>query len=357
MSQESRLTWALKIPKTGYEKVRPTLRILGILDPEYEPRVEGDYIFVPAIRNAYSSNLDKIPIMTEIVQRQLKLRKRRPKDLRDALSAILPKEVLRDFRRSFDIVGDTVIIEPTDIMKIHRSQMVEALRSIHPNIRMILAKTSPISGEERIASYETWFGEGPTETIHKEHGCTYLLDMTKVFFTPRLSTERKRVASLVGQGEAICDLFAGIGPFSILIAKTQISCKVFACDINPAAYEYLSRNVSLNKVASRVKPFLGNARALASSRLKRTADRVIMNLPKGAELYLDAALDALSEKGGVIHLYLFRSEQEDGKRRVDQITSEMCGLGASDVQVLLHKKVREVAPFLYNEVVDLRVTT
>ncbi len=356
MSQDLQRTWALKIPKKDYEKIRPTLRDFGILDANYEPSVEGDHIFVAAIPEAWRSNSKGIPLRAELVQRVLRQRKRRPKDLKDALGMLLPHGVLEDFRTSFDVIGNIVVIQPTDTMKAYRGQIVEALRLIHPNTRVILAKTSTISGEERVASYERWFGEGPTETVHREHGCVYLLDLTKVFFTPRLSTERKRVASLVRPREVVCDLFAGIGPFSILIAKTQKDCKVFSCDINPSAYDYLVKNISLNKVQTRVQALLGNAREIASSRLRRIANRVIVNLPKGAELYLDAASNALKEEGGIIHLYIFRSEGEEKDQRAAQIVIELKRFGFSDVNVLLHKRVREVAPFLFNEVLDIRAS-
>jgi tRNA (guanine37-N1)-methyltransferase len=357
MSQEPELTWALKLPKKDYEKVRPKLRDLGIIDVNYHPSVEGDHIYVPAVPKAWSSNSSKISLQGDLVQMRLRVRKRKPKDLKEALSVLVPTHVLRDFRRSFDVVGDIIVIQPTEAMKAYRSQIVQALRIVHPNTRMILAKTSPISGSTRIASYEHWFGEGQTETVYREHGCSYLLDITKVFFTPRLSTERKRVASLVQPNEVVCDLFAGIGPFSILIARTHVDSKVFACDINTNAYHYLMKNISLNKVQSRVEGFLGDARELALNRLRGIADRVIMNLPKGAELYLDAARNAIKEKGGVIHLYIFRSGSEEKTNRAAQIVTELKDQGFSEVEVLLHTQVREVAPFLYNEVLDLRVSS
>ncbi|MQK95284.1 methyltransferase, partial [Escherichia coli] len=98
--------------------------------------------------------------------------------------------------------------------------------------------------------------------------CIFKLDISKVFFTPRLSAERIRIASMVKPGETICDLFAGVGPFSIIIAKKNPNVKVHACDINPDAYKYLVENIRLNKVEDRVKAYFGDARKLSQRELK-----------------------------------------------------------------------------------------
>jgi tRNA (guanine37-N1)-methyltransferase len=72
--------------------------------------------------------------------------------------------------------------------------------------------------------------------------------VTKVYFSPRLSQERLRIAQKVRGGEVVIDMFAGVGPFSIQIAKKFNNVKVYAIDTNPVAIQFLKQNIALNKI-------------------------------------------------------------------------------------------------------------
>ena len=101
---------------------------------------------------------------------------------------------------------------------------------VHPNVRAVFAKSGWVSGTERIMPLRYVAGENRTQTIHKEHGCSFKVDLSKVFFSPRLSSEHQRIAKLVDEGERVVDMFAGVGPFSILIAKGLSDVRVEAID-------------------------------------------------------------------------------------------------------------------------------
>lgn len=277
----------------------------------------------------------------------------RPRSLIEALKGRIPELEFRNFRRSFDVIGDILILQPTEEMEKYRKEITDAIRFLYPRIRVILAKKSPVEGETRVAKYEEWYGDRNYETIHREYGCIYYLDITKVFFTPRLSTERNRVSNLVKEGEIVCDLFAGVGPFSILIAKKGRASLVYACDINEFAYKYMRKNVIANRVGDTVKTFLGDAREIAKEKLYGKCDRVIMNLPKSSELFLDAARYALKPSGGMIHLYTFRREEENLERKVEKIKEKLREAGFESFKIDLIKKVREIGPREYNEVLDI----
>ena len=103
----------------------------------------------------------------------------------------------------------------------------------------------------------------------------------------------------------MADLFAGVGPFSIIIGNVQPTAKVYAVDLNPDAVELLKVNARANRVEGRVFPMLGDARKIASSKLNGRADRVIMNLPETAINFVDAACLVLKPEGGVVHFYGF----------------------------------------------------
>ncbi|MBO3801373.1 MAG: class I SAM-dependent methyltransferase family protein [Thermoproteota archaeon] len=279
----------------------------------------------------------------------------KPRNIIEALRGKVPKEHLAKFRRSFDIVGDVMVFQPVEEMKAYKKELIEAIKLVYPRVRIVLAKKTPLEGEIRVAEYEVWYGKGSYETIHKEYGCIYYLDLTKVFFTPRLSTERSRVCNLVKEGEIVCDLFSGIGPFSILISKKKKPKIVYACDINEYAYNYLRRNIIANRVGDKVKAFLGDAREVAKEKISKKCDRVIMNLPKSAYLFLDAAKEAINPNGGVIHLYTFRREEENFEEKIKSIKQKMKDVGFNNFEILFSKRVREIGPREYNEVLDILV--
>ncbi|MGB9894352.1 MAG: class I SAM-dependent methyltransferase [Thermoproteota archaeon] len=277
----------------------------------------------------------------------------KPKNIIEALKGKVPEEHLAKFRRSFDIVGDVMVFQPTEEMEAYKKEIVEAVKQVYPRIRVVLAKKTPLEGETRVAEYEAWYGRGNYETTHKEYGCVYYLDITKVFFTPRLSTERNRICSLVKDGEIVCDLFAGVGPFSILISKKKRPKMVYACDINEYAYSYLRRNIIINRVGDKVKAFFGDAREVAKEKINKKCDRIIMNLPKSAHLFLDAAREAINPDGGIIHLYIFRREEENFEEKISSIKQKLREAGFSSFEIVFSKKVREIGPREYNEVLDI----
>ena len=84
--------------------------------------------------------------------------------------------------------------------------------------------------------------------------------MAKAYFSPRLSQEHNRVSSLVKGKEVIIDLFAGVGPFSILIAKNNPDVRIFAIDINPVAVEFLEKNIRINRVDKTIVPLTGKCK-------------------------------------------------------------------------------------------------
>src|SRR5438552_14740080 len=147
-----------------------------------------------------------------------------------------------------------------------------------------------------------------THTTHKTYGCLFGVDLSKAFFSPRLSTEHQRVVQMVEKGERVVDMFAGVGPFSILIAKKVGDVRVDAIDANPQAVELLQENVRANKVEEKVHVHLGNAREVIRKELTQIASRVIMNHPSASKEFIKAACDALRPSGGVIHYYTFTGE-------------------------------------------------
>jgi len=210
-----------------------------------------------------------------------------------------------------------------------------------------LKKTSAVSGDYRVREHKKIAGKGSTITTYKEHGCTYIFDVAKVFFTPRLSTERQIVAKQIKPKEVIVDMFAGVGPFAVLIAKKQpLVKKIYAIDINPDAVSALKDNIILNKVQDRIEAIEGDATKIVDEQLEGVADRVIMNLPKTDKDFLPWAVKALKEKG-TIHFYTFASTEEDVKSYLNE------KLSGYSFKVFEIRKVRPYAPYEWNFAADI----
>ncbi|MGQ9514018.1 MAG: class I SAM-dependent methyltransferase [Thermoproteota archaeon] len=349
----------LKVKRDDCEALLNFLRERNFLVKGVAFKRSGSEIIVPISRQLGAgevASLNSLGIQYEEIEDHFIFREPRPSSLIECLNNRLPPYLLASVPRSYDLIGDILVLELPEELKDHKRLIGEAAMNVHKNIRLVLNKVSDISGIFRIGKYEVIAGEGSTETVHKEHGCLYKLDPTKVFFTPRLSTERGRVASQVKMGEIIADLFAGVGPFSILIAKRVQETKVYSVDINPSAIKYLEENIRLNHVEGRVFAILGDAKDVAESHLIGKCNRVIMNLPAGSELFLESASKVLLPEGGFVHMHIFINQLEKIDERVSSLEKKFRSLGWESVEILHVKTIREVGTRNYHTAIDFRLT-
>jgi len=215
------------------------------------------------------------------------------KRLRDKLSEALPFEELRKVYNSFDIIGDIAIIKINNIQ--NAEVVAKQIMAAHRNIKTVLTPVTRITGDFRVRGLRLLAGENKTSTTHKESGCAFQVDVEKCYFSPRLSHEHSRIANLVKPGETVVNMFAGIGCFSIIIAKTQSKTAVYSIDVNPVAVGCMEKNVKINLVYNTVFPMLGDAKDIIQTQLQGVADRVLMPLPEKALEYLPCALSALKK--------------------------------------------------------------
>jgi tRNA wybutosine-synthesizing protein 2 len=213
-----------------------------------------------------------------------------------------------------------------------------------PGVNRVV-KLGRIRGLKREPEVDVLVGEG-TETIHKENHCQFKLDVSQIMWSKGNTTERKRIAGLVKEGETVVDLFAGIGYFSIPIAVHSSVGKIYSIEINPTAYNYLCQNIDLNKVSDIIKPFKGDCRNLAP---EGVADRVLMGYIGNTHHYLDVALDALKDEGGVIHYHESVPDKLKFKRPVERIEEAADG---REVKILENKIIKKYSPGVYHVVVD-----
>jgi tRNA (guanine37-N1)-methyltransferase len=193
--------------------------------------------------------------------------------------------------------------------------------------------------------------------VHKESGCLFNVDVGKCYFSPRLFHERRRIAEQVKPGEVIINMFAGVGCFSILIAKKTKAVKVYSIDINPAAVDYTRENVRINRVFTRVIPIEGDAREVISRQLPHLADRVLMPLPEKALEYLPYAIHATRTRGGWIHYYDFEhaKKHEDPVQKVKTKVTQRLRKLKTPFQICFARTVRETGPNWYQTALDIKI--
>jgi len=267
----------------------------------------------------------------------------------------LPPHLLASLPHAIDFVGDIAILEIPPELETHKKIIGEAIMKTHKRVGTVLAKSSAIEGVYRLREFEVIAGVGKTETVHREHGCVYHVDLTKAYFSPRLSHEHDRVASLVREGETVVDMFAGVGPFSILIAKKHENVRVYAIDVNPDAVNFLRRNIVMNHVEKKVVPILGDTRQVVTESFMGIADRVIMNLPERAIEYVDVACEAIRSGGGIMHYYEFTSAPNPLETAKVRLIEAMKRTNREVKEVLLARIVRATAPFTWQVVVDAEI--
>ncbi|MEM5804676.1 MAG: class I SAM-dependent methyltransferase family protein [Candidatus Aenigmatarchaeota archaeon] len=195
-----------------------------------------------------------------------------------------------------------------------------------------------ISDAVRTPKVEWLAGKRCSETLHREHGCSFLLDVRKIMWSQGNKAEKIRLAAAAKPGETVVDMFAGIGYWSIPLAKHAKVKKIYAIDINPAAIKYLKMNVAGNGLRN-VEVLKGDCRRFAR-RLEGAADRVIMGYLWGTEKFLPAAL-RMAKKGAVIHCHCLLKDASAKK-------------APKGTKLLAVRRVKGYAPGISHYVLDLR---
>jgi len=279
------------------------------------------------------------------------------RDLKALLADRLKPIELKLLYRSYDIVGEIAIVRLPEHLQNRTQIIAEAIMQTHKHIKTVLCQAGPVSGDLRLRKLEWVAGERKFETTYREHGCVFKVDLEKCYFSPRLSYERMRISRQVQPNEVVVNMFAGVGCYSILMAKHSQAEKIYSIDINPVAIEYMRENIRLNRVEGRVVPLLGDAKKIIEERLTNTANRVLMPLPEKAYEYLDCAVSALKPTGGWIHYYDFEHAKKH-ENPIEKVRAKAYGKLQKlsvDFEVPFGRVVRNTGPNWYQVVIDIEV--
>lgn len=277
----------------------------------------------------------------------------KPKKLKEVLKEKLNKEEINLLPRSFDIIGDILIFSKfPETLKKKEKIIGEEILKIHKNIKVVLKKVKEYSGKYRLPKFKIIVGENRKETLHKENNVKLKLDVEKVYFTPRLSNERKRIATLVKPNEKILVMFSGCAPYPCVLAKNTKAREIYAIELNPIAHSYAKENIKLNKI-SNVKLFNGDVNVIIP-KLKQSFDRIIMPLPKGGETFLDTLLPVI-KKGTIIHFYNFSTEN-----KIEEIKEKLKHFFKKEdikIKILNVIKCGHYSPHTYRFCIDFMIIT
>ncbi len=274
-------------------------------------------------------------------------------NLKKALKNKLKPEELELVPRAFDIIGDIALMEIPKELDKREKLIAETILKVHRNIHTVCRKMGMRSGELRLRELKVIAGKA-TETVHKEHGAMFMLDVKKAYFSPREATERQRIAEQVGPGETVLVMFSGIAPFAVVIAKKQPRvAKVYCIELNKDACRYAEDNIRINKLGHKIVSVCGDVKDEAEQFYGK-CDRVIMPLPKEAHKFLPEAIKCL--KGtGTIHLYHVAPE-EDMFTDAVKLGKDYCRKGKRKCKVTGKRKVLLYSPRNWKVCIDFKVS-
>ena len=270
--------------------------------------------------------------------------------LRRALAGTLSDDEAEALCSSFDQIGDVAIVRIPDALRARRHDIGAAVLAQASGATRVFCQVSDVSGDHRTRELELIAGEGGTVTIHREHGCEMQVDVAGAFFSPRLSTERARIASLTADGETVLNMFGGVGAFSLVAAKST-RCTVHNIDINPLAIDLCTANIARNRLAGTVIASCGDATEVVPAWSSReVADRTLMLLPERSAEFLGIAV-AATRPGGTIHYYS-HVHADSKSLAAPNAARELIDIAPQGTGVVHSRIVRPVGPRYYQTVVD-----
>jgi tRNA (guanine37-N1)-methyltransferase len=343
------------IAKSQASIVINNLKKAGLIDANYRIASQEDSVIIPLQIDNIDHPLEIMlqyvtDVKFQVINFPFEPKTSRPKSFTEVLKSKLPSDVHMDLPTSFDQIGNIAVIDIKEDMIKYKNEIGQAILTIHQSIHSVFRKSSKVNGEYRIRGIELIAGENNTITIHKEFGLRFKVDISQVYFSPRLATEHRRIAQQVSPDELILDMFGGIAPFALHIAQLQ-PCHVTTVDINPVTTKLITESIKLNKhLLGKIHYLEGDIDVIGQSFLekKQLFDRIIMNHPSNAISYLSLARQLLV-RGGLIHFYQFASEDTITKDAQNLVQEFLPDSEISDIHV-----VRQSSPSEYHYCITLQ---
>lgn len=333
---------AIRVPIKDAESIRIRLAESGRLDPERKITVIGN-----------EERFLEIPITEDIegfetYQQEDVSLYNKWRSLKDILKGKVTEKELGLLPSGWQILGNIIVVSIDDSLDYLKTDIADALLIMYPSCSTVV-RDMGISGQFRLPQREVLVGNN-TETVNKENGCLFKLDVTKVMFS-KGNLHEKALMSSIGADETIVDMFAGIGYFTIPMAVHSKPAKIIAIEINPESYAYLQENITLNNVEHIVEALNGDCAQLTP---EGVADRVIMGYVNTTHHYLSQGIAAIKKDGGILHYHETTPESLVFSRPVRRIEQATLKAGRQ-VEILDCRKIKKYSPGVWHVVVDARI--
>lgn len=271
-------------------------------------------------------------------------------DLKELLKNKLSRKELEILQKSFDVIGSIAVIEiPSQLIR-KEKLIAKTLMASHSNIKTVLKKEGKIKGRLRTRKLKWIAGEKTKETVCKENGCSFKLDVEKCYFSPRMANDRLEIAKQIRPGEKVLVMFGGIAPYAIVIAKNSKAKKVYSIEINKTASKYAIQNVRLNKLDN-VEIIQGDVKKIIPKLRKKGIkfDRIVMARAQLNDYFLEDAMK-VAKKGCIINLHDFLFEEDIPAKALDNI-----GKHIKKFKLIRWKMAGDIGPRKYRIRVDFVV--
>lgn len=255
---------------------------------------------------------------------------------------------------SFQRLGHVVILRLKPELMPKRELIGEAALTLIPGIKTVCVNTGKIDSEFRQPKVEYVCGEENTKVVHVEHGCQFAFDVTKLMWSMGNMNERKRMYEMVKEGEVVVDFFAGIGYWSIPIAKHAQPKHVYSIDANPDSIASLRENQKLNKIPKEKMTIIHGKCEEVATTLGKIADRIILGYLPAPIFALAPAFHTFKPEGGVLHY-----EGVCGEGEYEELLNDVREQGTSlgwEIQLIHAQQVKSVGPRKWHYVLDIQVT-
>lgn len=361
------MTLALKVPLSEAQKWKEFISKQGIFEREHKIIKDDNFIYYP-IKKQFKILKGNISFVEKDFEKIIQERGK----LKDNLLGKFSEKEFEFLQTAHDIIGTIAILEIPKELEKHEKIIAETLLKINPLIKTVLKKAASHEGTFRTQKMIYLAGENTKETIYKENNVRLKLNVETVYFSIRLSNERKRIAELVNETykktkkkEQILVMFSGCAPYPIVLAKKTNAKRILGIEINPDGHKYGLENIKLNKIKNvnlicgdvkevipRLKKSIEKNKENKNNKIKLTFDRILMPLPKTADEFLDEAL-IVSKKGTIIHFYDFLPEDnfDDAKQKIDLA----CKKRKIKYKILDVVRCGQHAPHVFRICVDFKI--
>jgi len=307
-----------KVTKSKAETLKCLLVKEKLLDHKRKAKHGSRYVYFPLI-DARTKTKKLIGSSAKLVNRKDDGTKGHL-TYSELLEGALSKDELKLLARGYDAFGSIAIIEIPDELQPKARAIAGAILKSNKHIKTVFAKAGAVSGLYRIRRVRYIAGEKTSMAHHVENGCTFVFDIRKTFFSPRLSYERNRICKLAKSSENIAVPFAGVGPFAIEIGKTHPNSNIIAIELNRQAYNYMVKNISINKTRN-VVPICGDFSRIAKEH-RDWADRIVMPSPTTTMNFLGSVIQ-MAKKSATVHMYVFCDAKNGINKKQEEITKFM----------------------------------